>query len=64
MSNKVDLRKQLETDVAMFLAKGNFITKVPMQGKKRFAKPKEEEIVEIEVDHLPEALQKKFFGEE
>jgi len=46
------------------LSEGKLITKVPMQGKKRFAKPKEEETVEIEVDYLPAALQKKYFGEE
>jgi len=64
MSNKADLRKQLEAGVAVFLSEGKLITKVPMQGKKRFAKPKEEETVEIEVDYLPAALQKKYFGEE
>lgn len=64
MSNKNDLRKKLEADVALFLAQGKQITKIPTQGKQRFAKPKEEEIVEIEVEYLPLALQKKYFGEE
>lgn len=65
MSKKNDLRKQLEAGIAVFLSEGKLITKVPTQGKKRFAKPKEEtvETVEIEVDYLPAALQKKYFGD-
>jgi len=62
MFKKVDLRKQLEAGVAVFLSEGKLITKLPMYGKKRFAKPKEE-TVEIEVDYLPAALQKKYFGD-
>lgn len=62
-SNKETQRQQLNTDIAMFLSKGNVVTKIPTKGKKRFAKPKEEETVEIEVENLPIALQKKYFGE-
>lgn len=63
MSQKASVRKQLEADVAVFLSEGKQITKLPMHGKKRKYKVKEEETVEIEVEHLPLELQKKHFGD-
>ena len=60
MSKKIDLRKQLEAGMAIFLSEGKQVTKFPTYGKKREPKPKEE-TVEIEVEFLPAALQKKYF---
>lgn len=62
MKTKADLRKQLEAGVAVFLSEGKQINKLPTYGKKRQKQPKEQ-IVEIEVDYLPRALQKKYFAE-
>lgn len=64
MSRKDDLRKQLDAGVAIFLSEGKQITRLPMYGKKRklTLKQEEPETVEIEVEHLPESLQKKYFG--
>lgn len=65
MAKKDDLRKQLEDGVAVFLSQGKQITRLPMYGKKRKLTLKQEEVetVEIEVEHLPESLQKKYFGD-
>jgi hypothetical protein len=60
MKSKVDIRKQLEEGLAVFLGQGKQITKC--EPKKKQNKPKEE-IVEIEVDFLPKALQQKYFKE-
>lgn len=62
MNSKIKLRKQLEAGMAVFLSQGNVITKAPMKGTKKPKQPKEE-IVEIEVDHLPKALQQKYFAQ-
>lgn len=62
MKTKADLRKQLEAGVAVFLSEGRVINKIPAHGKKKPKQPKEE-VVEIEVDFLPLALQKKYFAE-
>ena len=62
MSKKIDLRKQLEAGVAVFLSEGKLITKLSTYGKKRQPQPKEK-MVEIEVEYLPIALQKKYFVE-
>lgn len=64
MNPKQNIRKQLEADMAVFLSSGGQITKAAAQKKpgKRSKEPKEQ-TVEIEIDHLPEALRKKHFGE-
>lgn len=64
MNSKFQLRKQLEAGMAVFLSDGKQIKKLPTYGKKRKPKIEEEQSVEIEVAHLPTALQKKFFGEQ
>lgn len=58
----MDIRKQLEAGMAVFLSEGKTVTKVPPKGEKKPRQPKEK-IVEIEVDYLPMALQKKYFSE-
>ena len=60
-SKKQNVREQLEAGMAVFLSQGKVITKMPTYGGKR--KPKQEEIVEIEVNELPEYLRMKFFKE-
>jgi hypothetical protein len=55
--SKDDTRKQLESDVAMFLTQGKQIVKLPTYGKKTY-KIKEEDSVEIVVEDLPEALRR------
>lgn len=64
MSPKQNIRKQLEANMAVFLSNGGQITKAAAQKKpgKRSSEPKEQTI-EIEVEHLPKALQEKYFGE-
>lgn len=61
MKSKQDIRKQLEAGLSVFLSEGKSVTKLPTYGKKRG--PPKEKIVEIQVEYLPEALQKKFFAE-
>lgn len=63
-NTKQDIRKQLEAGVAVFLSQGKEIKKFEAQKLrgKRTSQPKEQ-VVEIEVDFLPQALQKKYFGE-
>lgn len=64
MKSKQDIRKQLEAGMAVFLSEGKQITKLQAQKPrgKHTSQPKEK-IVEIEVDYLPMALQKKYFAE-
>lgn len=64
MKSKQDIRKQLEAGMAVFLSEGKLITKIEAQKPrgKRTSQPKEK-LVEIEVDYLPMALQKKYFAE-
>lgn len=63
MKSKIDIRKQLEAGLSLFLSQGKQITKMPTNGTKRkIAKPKEQ-VVEIEVEYLPKALQQKYFAE-
>ncbi len=62
MKSKIELRKQLEAGMAVFLSQGNVITKAPMKSEKKPKQPKEQ-VVEIEVDFLPKALQQKYFAE-
>lgn len=62
MKSKIELRKQLEAGMAVFLSQGNVITKVPIKSAKKPKQPKEE-VVEIEVGYLPKALQQKYFAE-
>jgi hypothetical protein len=64
MKSKQDIRKQLEADMAVFLSSGGKITKVDVQKPRvsRSGQPKEK-VVEIVVDDLPVALQKKYFNE-
>lgn len=63
MKTKADLRKQLEAGVAVFLSEGKQINKLPTYGGKKKPKQPKEEMVEIEVEYLPVALQKKYFAE-
>lgn len=61
--SKQDIRKQLEAGMAVFLSEGKQITKLDaVKPGKRSPKPKEK-VVEIEVEHLPKALQNKYFAE-
>lgn len=60
MKTKADIRKQLEAGMSVFLGSGKQITTVSAQ-KPRGKRP-QEKIVEIEVEHLPKALQTKYFG--
>ena len=62
MKSKMDLRKQLEAGMAVFLSQGNVITKAPMKGAKK-PKQHKEQVIEIEVDYLPKALKQKYFAE-
>lgn len=64
MKSKQDIRKQLEAGVAVFLSQGGEIKKAAAQKPKgkRSSQPKEQ-VVEIEVEFLPKALQTKYFGE-
>ena len=64
MKSKQDIRKQLEAGMAVFLSEGKQITKLQSQKPrgKHTSQPKEK-IVEIEVDYLPMALQRKYFAE-
>lgn len=61
---KQDIRKQLETGIAVFLSQGGEIKKVAFQKpkEKRSYQPKEQ-VIEIEIDFLPRALQAKYFKE-
>jgi hypothetical protein len=63
MKSKQDIRKQLEAGVAVFLSEGKHISKLPTYGGKKKPKQLKEEMVEIEVEYLPVALQKKYFAE-
>lgn len=58
MKSKADIRKQLASGMMVFLSEGKQITKIE---HKKARQPKEK-MVEIEVEHLPVALQKKHFG--
>jgi len=65
---KSEHRKQLEQGMTAFLSNGGKITKCDVVEQKK-RRPKKEvqeetEYVEIEVDALPVALQKKFFPQE
>lgn len=63
-SNKQNIREQLQAGMAVFLSSGKQITKIDAQKPrgKRTSQPKEQ-VVEIEVDFLPKALQDKYFAE-
>lgn len=63
-NKKFDMRAQLEAGMAVFLSEGKTITRVnaKKQKGKRKIEPKVE-MVEIEVEFLPEALRSKHFGE-
>ena len=64
MTSKNELRKKLETEMAAFLARGGEIKKVSaIKPTNKTTYKAKEKVVEIEVDHLPEALRKKHFGE-
>ena len=63
MSPKQNIRKQLEADMAVFLSSGKEITKLKAEKKPGKRSPPKEKMVEIEVEHLPKALQDKYFGE-
>lgn len=64
MKSKQNIRKQLEAGMAVYLGSGKQITKVEaLKPRGRRSSQPKEEIIEIEVDHLPKALQDKFFGE-
>lgn len=60
--SKAQLRLQIELGMPAFLTDKQ-ITQCPVAGKKRDAKSTKEEVVEIEVEHLPEELRKKYFVE-
>ncbi len=66
---KTEMRKMLNSGMAVYLGSGGHITKCPPADSRKRANYKkevieqEEEIVEIEVDHLPAALRKKYFDE-
>lgn len=60
--SKKDVRKQLEAGLALYLSSGKQITKLPTYGSKRRPAKPVEETVEIQVECLPQALQKKYFG--
>ena len=62
MKTKGDIRKMLEIGMMEFLAAGKKITKVEAKQPRTKQEP-EEEVVEIEVEMLPLALQQKFFSE-
>lgn len=62
MNSKVNLRKQLEVGVSMFLQQGKSITKVMPKGAKRRPTQPKEKTIEIEIDYLPLALRTKHFG--
>lgn len=57
MKSKADIRKQIEQGMLTFTSNGGQITKV----EKKARQPKEK-IVEIQVEHLPQSLQTKYFG--
>lgn len=61
-SKKMDIRKQLEAGMSLFVSSGKQITKLPTLGKKREPKPKMATI-EIDLDYLPTNLRKKHFGD-
>lgn len=62
--SKMKQRLENEKLMAAFLQTKQ-VTVLPTYGKKRAprAPTKEEEVVEIQVEDLPEALQKKYFAE-
>ena len=60
-SNKQIMREQLEKGMSIFLSTGKQVTKVEPKRSGKHA-PAKEQFVEIEVDHLPESLRKKHFG--
>lgn len=63
MKSKADIRKQLEAGMLQFKAAGKQVTQLPAQkSRSKRAEPKEE-VVEIEVQHLPPSLQAKYFAE-
>lgn len=61
-SNKQATREQLQADMAKFFSSGKTVTKCDAIKQKAKKQPKEQ-IVEIEVDFLPKALQDKYFAE-
>lgn len=62
---KKEMRQVLNEGLAVYFASGKAITKCPtVTRNKRVPKIEiEEDVVEIEVDLLPEALRKRFFEE-
>lgn len=59
--SKQQLRDQINQGMKAFVSEGKVVTTVqPKVSAKQY---KKETVVEIEVDHLPEALRKKHFGE-
>ena len=60
---KSDQRKFLEQSMLSYISSGKNITKCPTYGSKKPKAPKEE-VVEIEVDYLPQSLKARFFPEE
>lgn len=63
--NKNDVRKAIADGMITFLASGKKISKGKSAIPKKYQpyKVSKEEIVEIQVDLLPEALRKKHFGD-
>jgi hypothetical protein len=62
---KTEIRKALEQGMALYFAEGKQVTKCPTyKGKRPKQEHTEQEIVEIEVDNLPQALKTRFFPEE
>lgn len=64
MNKKQEIRKQLDAGMAIFLSQGKMITKglTHKPRGQRSSQPKEQ-MIEIQVDVLPMALQQKYFKE-
>lgn len=59
-SSKHIAREELNASIAIYLNKGNHITKFKTEKTKK--KSVKEDVVEIEVECLPKDLQDKYFG--
>ncbi len=64
MKSKNAMRQEIEAGITAFLAAGKQITKAEaIQSRGRRSGQPKEKMIEIEVNHLPKALQDKFFSE-
>lgn len=61
MKSKVQTRKEIQDAMLTYFAKGGCINKIP--SKRRQYKEPKVEVVEIEVEYLPQVLRQKYFLE-